>query len=627
MKTYDEYMDNIQKKAKKIKTRRRVIASSVTAAFVLVLCLTLFVPGGSPAENLNRYHNQILNFFHRHEKPNSDPQNGYDNLIKQLKQMSFGYDNGINIESPADGAPGDNMQDGSAGSSGTPESGESYVEVTDNQVSGVIEGDLFKRSNQYLYHLNGKKKLDVYSIAGEDSALVGTFDIKNAFEQMEHFDNLYITGGEMYLSEDCTQITLVLELGFRWGAAKTMTAVLSLDVSDPTDIRLTQEAYFEGYNASSRMIDGKLLLVYEYWLFAEPDYDDPTTFVPCYGTYEKNMRAIDASDIVCPEDPYSTSYTVMALLDADTAQILDTHAVFGGSGTTYVSRDAVYSVSMGICYGDDSRSWRDVMTVTGVSFGTGKLETMGSIKLDGKVKDQYSLDEYDGTLRVAASTRSCQYKFVKDEDDRPMYASAQLEKNCSLYCIDLSTWALSASIVGFAPDGEEVTSARFDGANAYICTAEIVIMSDPVYFFDLSDLSNITWKNTPIIDGYSSSLIRFGDALVGIGMNELGGLKIEAYAQGTENVESIACFERNASFSSEYKSYLIDRENGYIGIPISDIESDWNSEFLLLHFDGTQFVEVTRVSITYSLANVRATVIDGYLYVLSYNGGLQVVKL
>ena len=34
---------------------------------------------------------------------------------------------------------------------------ETYEEVTDNQVAGVIEGDIFKRSSEYMYYLNGNK--------------------------------------------------------------------------------------------------------------------------------------------------------------------------------------------------------------------------------------------------------------------------------------------------------------------------------------------------------------------------------------------------------------------------------------------------------------------------------------
>lgn len=57
------------------------------------------------------------------------------------------------------GAPGDN---GSSDSNG------SYVEVTDNQVEGIIEGDLYKTTDKYIFRYFDRS-LYIYSIDGENS--------------------------------------------------------------------------------------------------------------------------------------------------------------------------------------------------------------------------------------------------------------------------------------------------------------------------------------------------------------------------------------------------------------------------------------------------------------------------
>ena len=54
MKNYDERMEIIRTKAKRLKSRRR-IAASCTALFVLTLALTLFVPYNSQLPNVDRY--------------------------------------------------------------------------------------------------------------------------------------------------------------------------------------------------------------------------------------------------------------------------------------------------------------------------------------------------------------------------------------------------------------------------------------------------------------------------------------------------------------------------------------------------------------------------------------------
>ena len=100
--------------------------------------------------------------------------------------------------------------------------------------------------------------------------------------------------------------------------------------------------------------------------------------------------------------------------------------------------------------------------------------------------------------------------------------------NASLFVINLSDNSIRASVEGFAPEGEEVASVRFEGDKLYVCTAVIRLFSDPVFFFDLSDYENITYTDTGYIEGFSSSLINLGEGyLLGIGNEDSMTGKIE----------------------------------------------------------------------------------------------------
>ena len=295
------------------------------------------------------------------------------------------------------------------------------------------------------------------------------------------------------------------------------------------------------------------------------------------------------------------------------------------SNQIYVSQTAVYAT-----YGCTRTTTEGEQTVqstvteiTGISYTGENLDVLGTITVDGSVKDQYSLDEYDGFLRIATSTSVMTGRMMSTE----YYAWMDVEhreENCNLYCVDLRNWEVAASVIAFAPEGEEVTSARFDGPVGYICTAEMIILSDPVYFFDLSDLSNITYKHTPVIDGYSSSLINLGEYLLGVGYNEKRQLKIEVYEETAHGVEPIAAYEREAWFSEDYKSYYIDRERNMIGLSIGDYNKQ--TCYLLLYFDGYEFQIVDEIPISGAyVGTARADIIDGYLYLLEKT--LHVVKL
>ena len=149
-------------------------------------------------------------------------------------------------------------------------------------------------------------------------------------------------------------------------------------------------------------------------------------------------------------------------------------------------------------------------------------------------------------------------------------------------------------------------------------------MIDPVFFFDLSDLENITYTDTGEIDGYSSSLINIGGGyVIGIGYGESEStLKIEVYKQGESSVE-IVTFEEflNTSFATNYKAYYVDRERHLIGLPIRSYNSTTKSyeyRYLLLHFNGTHLDYVLSDNISYSITNaVRGFYQNGYYYVVT----------
>ena len=223
--------------------------------------------------------------------------------------------------------------------------------------------------------------------------------------------------------------------------------------------------------------------------------------------------------------------------------------------------------------------------------GGDELVGEGSVIIEGSVHDRYSMDEYEGILRVFATTSWSEYK-----NNETYYSFGISNANVSLYCIDISDFSVVASVENFAPYGESVQSARFDGDTAYVCTA--IELSDPVFFFDLSDLDNITYKHTGTIEGFSTSLIDFGEGFsVGIGVGSYGYLKIEAYVEDGDNVTPLCSYEADAYYSENYKSYYIDRENGLIGLGITDYSYEGNERgrYILLHFDGYKFTELVNV--------------------------------
>lgn len=629
MKTYDERMEDILAKAdswKKRSRRRRAVLGCCAGALALALALVLFVPfsteppdvsmySGSPYYEvilrLNEATYQAPEFLNRFEQLAAELGGGsreapgamgFDEINGAVADGDIWYD--------VEEAPG---MSGSAGN---------YEEVTDNQVEGVIEADLFKRSDKYIYYFRDDA-LCVYSIAGADSKEVGSYKFDILDFNQKNFS--YVSFAGIYLSQDCTTVTVVMD-GYTKELGTCMLLV-NLDVTDPEKITESGRIYFSGDYLSSRMVDGNILLTYCYQAYSDRiDFENAATFVPRYGDLE-DMTCIPAENILCPEEVSGTKYTVVCKVDGKSLELLDSAALLSYSQELYVSDSTIYAThayTESIDAGINVTENKAMTEISGISYTGDTLEVLGTVAVEGSVEDQYSMDEYEGILRVATSTSVSKVKTYADGSAQTSLNGR--EDNCNLYCIDLTDWTIRSSVIAFAPAGEEVTSARFDGNYAYICTAEVIILTDPVFFFDLTDVDNITWTDTGTIDGYSTSMVNFGDGYsLGIGINEFRELKLEVYRQAGDTVKSVCAYERACDYASEYKAYYIDRENSLIGLGIYDWEMG-ESVYLLLHFDGYSFNEVvSQPIVNNSLNNTRATIIDGWLYILS--GDFQTVQV
>lgn len=506
----------------------------------------------------------------------------------------------------------------------------SYVEVTDNQVAGVTEADRIKRSDKYIFYMDGKV-LKAYSIAGEDSELVGSYDLYNQANRF--FTNEW----EFYLSGDCRTVTVITQSYSK--DERKQVKIVALDVSDPADIKEKSTVAISGSYISSRMTGGNLLLLTEYAIERGGlDFDDEKTFLPQIDMGNGEV-SIPCRDIVMPEDKNDLRYTVVMKLDENTLEPKGTAAYFSYSENAYVSEDKVYLTHR---YWDRKQqndgSVKDgyYTEIAGLLYGGDSFENVGTVKVRGYVKDQYSLDEYQGMLRVVTTTEENVYRLRSgaevdvDELDNGMYLDNPYEHiqvtvstNASLYCIDLDTWDIVAEVKDFAPDGEKVRSVRFDGTAAYVCTS--IEIKDPVFFFDLSDYDNITYKDTGTIDGFSTSLVDFGDgALLGIGKEGWGDFKTEIYEETSDGVRSVSSYViYNAVCSEDYKSYYIDRANRIIGLGLncwgdeaSDEETGEYNEnrYIVLLYDGYELIPVVNISLGGEPWEKRGVYIDGYMY-------------
>ena len=119
-------------------------------------------------------------------------------------------------------------------------------------------------------------------------------------------------------------------------------------------------------------------------------------------------------------------------------------------------------------------------------------------EVEGYINNNYSLDEFNGYLRVAATTTNDDY-----------------EDTNSLYVLD-SDLDIVGSVTGFA-ETESIKAVRYVGDTAYVITCE---QTDPLFVIDLSDPTAPEILGEVKISGFSTMLVPIdGDTVLGLGVS------------------------------------------------------------------------------------------------------------
>lgn len=600
---------------RKMNNRRRFTIAAVCASIAMLLVLAIVA----------------VPYFNREDPFTAELP---DELLefadsKYIKAIYAIYNNNIVGISDYSSEPGNIMDDANSDRQNG-----NYIEVTDNQVDGVIEGDLFKRSKTHIFYVDViNKTINSYKIKGENTALAEQYKIDETTLNGRDF-----TPRELYLSKDCKTLTVVGQF-YDWDSYGGLsynrkTVLASFDVSNPNKIKLKKTIVAGGEYITSRSVGGKIYWFYEFGINRfNKDFSDEVKFIPQIDVGD-GFKSIDMEDIVVIGGASENMYTVIVRVDEDSLKIEDIKAIFHHSNEIFVSEDKIILV-------DNYQKFYEYEENSAAHVGRNRFSDISIISIEkrnmkyqtgftfeGSVEGQYSIDEYNGILRIAATTNLFVWSGDVWIDPKTGWVDAGESfeliapgTNASLYCIDTNSWDIVAEVKDFAPWGEEVVSARFDGDKAYICTAVTMKYTDPVYFFDLSDLNNITYTDTGTIEGYSTSLVDFTEGmLLGIGYGDSRmTLKIEVYKEGADKVESVCSYiKEEVGYSEDYKAYYIDRDRGLVGLMF---RQNQNCTYILLHFDGKQITEV----ITEELGDMRypdaarATLIDDCFYIFIFD--------
>ncbi len=378
---------------------------------------------------------------------------------------------------------------------------------TNVQEEGVDEADIVKTDGSYIYILRSDCSVVILEADGADSHVVSTTQIgEDTGTSCEHYIQ------EMYLDGDILNVivreyitSLQSEGDVYRNDTTEQTTVYTYDIADRSSPELAGTLSQDGSYTDSRKVGSYLYLFTTYYPDVQDTYED-SVIVPRVGG-----EPAAASDFYLPEQLSGSSYLVISSADTSApGQICDSKILVSGASLFYVSTENIYVADTN--YSSDART-----EITKFHFADGQITGTAAGTVRGYLNDSFSMNEYDGMLRVVTTYYGDATKPLRDSVSSltgiDLSVSDDWEERNALYILDGSLQ--QTGIISDLAKGETVRSARFLGDTGYFVTFR---QTDPLFSVDLSDPENPQVLGELKISGFSSYLHFYGDGLLlGIG--------------------------------------------------------------------------------------------------------------
>lgn len=475
--------------------------------------------------------------------------------------------------------------------------------TTNVQVQGVDEADIVKTDGKYIYTISQNKLFIVNASNG--LAKEGTIE----FSKSDSPKEMFLFQGKL------------LVIGYRSGK----TFVQIYDISNPQNPSLVREVEFDSSYVTSRLIGSYAYVVMNqsFWNIGE---DDP--ILPMY--LEKNSSTQERRALVeCSQiekiDPIISSqyFMIVSFPLENPLGEMDREVLLGAGSNVYASAWNLY-----VAKEDSSKT-----AVEKFSLDNGEIRHVGKGEVEGRILNQFSMDEYDEYFRIATTLGYVSRSGESASENR-------------VYVLDPAL-KIVGKITDIAP-GEQIYSARFMGPKGYLVTFKKV---DPFFTLDLSLSTDPKVVGKLKIPGFSDYLHPYDENhIIGIGKDTVEaeegnfawyqGLKMAIFDvsdfANPKELHRVIIGDRgtNSEVLNDHKAFLFSETKKLLVIPIQLAEIDeelkaseeyksntygervFNGAFVFESFKEKGFQEEARIS--HGTASIRRSLyIGGTLYTIS----------
>lgn len=592
-KNYKDAMDNVKASEKLKKETLSKITTKKKYGFTIfkivsIMCIFLFV--FAIAKNNNRKPDIVMNEEDKYVKLATEDNiklptvDSYEKLVELLdknrEEVIYYTERETKAESVMDTATNSSNEE------------KNYSE-TNTQVKGVDEADIVKTDGKNIYYV--VKEYNGYGIAIIN---VNTNEKVNKIE----YDNNEIYPSEIFLYKDKlivignkyqnnktvieeteTTSKRYLELADVAYIGNSMTTIVVYDVSDVLNIKEIRKVEIEGNYISSRMIEENIYVIsskdlYQYYYGSLREDELQSRYLDT--AISDDLICKDYKDIYYFPESEESNYLNIASFNVNNLEDANVKTFLGAGSDVYCSENNLYITKTNWNYKmiEDSTAETSIYKI---SLNGTKLVLEAETKIPGMIINQFSLDEYNGNLRIAVT----KYNNNSSEDT-----------SNNLYILD-SKLSVIGSIENMA-EGEEIYSVRFMGNKGYIVTFKQV---DPLFVIDLSNPINPSVVGELKIPGYSSYLHPYDENhIIGIGYNTTetsygstvnDGVKLSMFdvSNPTNPIEMfntvIGDKHTNTSATYDHKAVMFSKEKNIIAIPIVQYNRKYESKAVIYNID------------------------------------------
>ena len=582
-----DLVSGVEQKKPKKKIVRRIIAGAVAACLVVtglfVLDAAVYTPVINPKEGEIEYaqdYSELLSIIKDYRKSEN-----FKNRMSTMNGAKIMDQAQTVVDADGVGVPESVRESAYADA----KNGSSYSR-TNTRVEGIGEADIVKTDGKNLYIVKGStiyivklgsdgkpektskiSPLDTLADKDEKGKLVDEVDSGfGVYHSRCIFVTNYVRGIYVYNS------TLVVELCCVRNK-KIQTGIAVYDIGDTSAPKVKRVFMQDGSPISSRVAGNSIILVSNSVIYSET-IDDGIIPRVSSGENGSDMKdeMVRSGDIAVANAANPEGFLIVSKTNLDTLESKpEATALLGGGSDIYCTDSTVYVATE--CYDTKSEKTNTKLTSFDITGEKPQLKASGTV--EGTMLDTFSMDEYNGYIRVAVTRSGDNCVYVLDTDMKKVGA-----------------------LENIAP-GETVRAVRFSGSTGYVVT---FLQTDPLFVIDLSSPESPAIKGEVKLPGFSSYLHP-------VGKNLLLGVGVGGTEEGTDGSAKLSLFDvsdpsapkevdsfvmDNADFNTEYKAFIEDSDPNTYLIPFNCWRYSQNEyEDNILSTDAKRSTGVVRISV------------------------------